>query len=299
MRYFWAFVLISFGVGIIGTGLGWWNNDIWTSIWRFWPLILIFIGLDLLTRDLALQPIIMIGALIVAGIFVYDVAVSTNPVLNRSEITSRTVTESALSATLSENAKRAFITVETGAVDFSVDGGTDKLFDGNLSSNVSKADITSSTTNDSATATISTPNIRDFWVGMTNLKNQLTLALTRAVPLDLTVNTGASKLNLDLSENQISNLTVKAGASSIFARLGDKTVDNANVNIDAGASSIEIQVPKSYAVSVKSDSGLSSHDLQGFTRSENTWTTTENESNAKKIQINIKSGVSSIRVVRN
>jgi hypothetical protein len=299
MRYFWAFVFITLGVGIIGTAMGWWGNEIWASIWRFWPLVLVFIGLDLLTHDLALQPLIMIGALILAGAFVWDVAVSPRPILNmHRETTTNATSETSVSSNLSSNVKSAAVTVETGAIDFFINSGTDKFFDGKLNSNVARADVTSNITNDTASATISTPNAHDFWMGMTGFTNKLTLALTKNVPLDLTVKSGASKLNFDFSENQIKNLTVKAGASSIFTKLGNKTVGDASVNIDAGASSIEIEVPKSYSVTVRSESGLSSHDLSGFSKKDDVWVSDGNDANAKKINITIKSGVSSIKVTR-
>jgi hypothetical protein len=298
MRYFWAFLFIALGVSILGSTLNWWGNEFWLNIWRLWPLILIFAGLELITRGYPWQPVVMLAAVLVSGLLAYDLIGNKNPVINWGSRTNTEVTESKISVDAG-SAKEADVAIKTGAVQLTVDGTTDKLVDGSLTSNVSNADVHQEVKNDKASVEISTPGIKDLWL-IGHYQNFLKLALSKALPINLSVDSGASSVTLNLKETNLSGLTIKSGASSLNVQLGDKVKDGTKVNVDAGAASIDMSVPTSYGVRIISKSGLSSQNFTGFTKvSDDTWESEGYGASTKKMEVTFKSGASSIKVNRN
>jgi hypothetical protein len=60
--FIWPILLITVGAIILLSNLGVLGDDIWENIWRFWPVILIAIGLDsLFRRNEIAGPVFMIG----------------------------------------------------------------------------------------------------------------------------------------------------------------------------------------------------------------------------------------------
>ncbi len=44
----WSAILICLGALLLGSNFGWINGDFWESIWRFWPVVLILWGIEVL-----------------------------------------------------------------------------------------------------------------------------------------------------------------------------------------------------------------------------------------------------------
>jgi hypothetical protein len=297
MRYFWAFLFISLGLAILGSSLNWWGNEFWLNIWRLWPLILIFAGLELVTQGYPWQPIVMLAAVLVSGFLAYDLLANKTPVVNWGNRTTAQVTKSDISVDAGD-AKEADVAIKTGAVQLSVDGTTNKLVEGNLTSNVSNVEVNQNVSNGKANVEISTPGIKDLWL-VGHFQNSLKLFLSKTLPINLSVDSGASSVGLNLRDINLSGLTIKSGASSIGVQLGTMVKDGAKVNVDAGAASIDMTVPTSYGVRIISKSGLSSQNFNGFSKvSVDTWESNGYAESTKKMEVTFKSGASSIKVNR-
>lgn len=296
MRYFWSFLLITLGVLIFGSSMGWWTGS-FADLWRFWPLILIFIGLDLLTTNLRIQPLIMIVAFVLAALFVWDIAFSPKPILLEKKNAVKT-TESKISVDVPSGIKESDVKIETGAITFDISGKTSKLADGLLTTNVSQLDLSTEVSDKIAKTTISTNANFQNWFPFVQLKNNLKLALSDKLPLNLRVNSGASTMNFNLSDYILKNLIIKSGASTIKVRIGEKTLDGSEINVDAGAATIEVNVPKNLGVKIVSDSGLTTNEFNGFTKNGDVWESEGYGTAKKKILITFKSGASTIKVNR-
>ena len=65
---FWALILIAIGLLFLFSNFGWVDFN-WSSIWRLWPLVLIFWGISILpVRDLV-KSILVIGIIAISFIF--------------------------------------------------------------------------------------------------------------------------------------------------------------------------------------------------------------------------------------
>ncbi|MCS7013257.1 MAG: DUF5668 domain-containing protein [Chloroherpetonaceae bacterium] len=130
-----------------------------------------------------------------------------------------------------------------------------------------------------------------------SLKNRVTLQLNPNPIWELELDAGASSVDFDLSKLKVEKLSIGAGASSVDLKLGDLAKE-LFVRIDAGAASLDISLPKSVGCKIESRGALASHDFEGFMRKGRDYYTENFESSAKKIYIDIDSGVSSISIHR-
>ncbi|QQT26915.1 LiaI-LiaF-like domain-containing protein [Sphingobacterium spiritivorum] len=131
-------------------------------------------------------------------------------------------------------------------------------------------------------------------------KNNTTLfKLNKDVVWDLNFDIGASDVQMDLSPFKIRNINFDTGASSVNMKLG-RPVETSTINIDAGASSVEIRIPKDVPCQVTSDSGLSSIELgSGFVRKGDGISETANYPQAtSKYNIVIDAGVTSFKIIQ-
>jgi hypothetical protein len=82
------------------------------------------------------------------------------------------------------------------------------------------------------------------------------LALADTIPLELTIETGASESHLELSGLRVSSLSVKTGASSTSLTMPAHPAGTCPVRIEGGAASIEANVPAGTEAFIRTESGL-------------------------------------------
>jgi hypothetical protein len=301
MKYFWSLVFISIGVVLLGSGLGYWKASIVWQLWRFWPLIIIFAGLSLITYDKKWGPLVMIAAVAISGFLIYDAVFSKNPMVIHldSERESSQTVKKEISVDANNDAVSGRVKIDSAAVEINIGEKSEKFVSGQLSSNVFAPVVSDKTESGMQSVNISTKsNKSNTWLWLEGIKNKLTLALTDKLPVELTVDSGASTLNLDLEQYILSALTVDAGASAIDIRLGEKVKNGAKIVVDAGASTIKISLPKGVGTRIKFDSGLTTKNLSGFTENGSYYENESYKTSEKKIEIELKAGVSTIDVVQ-
>ena len=74
--------------------------------------------------------------------------------------------------------------------------------------------------------------------------------LRSGLPMSISIEAGASQLNVDLSQLHVTRFEFQGGASSLKLTL-PKEVPNCRVQIEAGAASIQVDVPDGVAVSLR------------------------------------------------
>ena len=121
--------------------------------------------------------------------------------------------------------------------------------------------------------------------------------LTRDIPLQLEVETGASETRLNLQDLLVTELTVKTGASSTIATLPARA-GTTRMNVHAGAASVEIRVPQGVAGRIQIKSGLAGiHiDPNRFPASAGGYETPGFDSAPNKADIYVETGVGSIDI---
>ncbi|MDN5284091.1 MAG: hypothetical protein JWR38_365 [Mucilaginibacter sp.] len=131
-----------------------------------------------------------------------------------------------------------------------------------------------------------------------NKSNWANIRLNPNPVWDINVETGASKLDFDLSKFKIKNITLKGGAASFDVKLGDP-LSTTNVEVSTGVSEVNISVPKGAACSIRTNSGLSSNEFAGFDKKDdNRYETPGFDAAKNKIYIHMTGGVSDFKVNR-
>jgi hypothetical protein len=110
---------------------------------------------------------------------------------------------------------------------------------------------------------------------------------------NITAKTGAADFEADLSRLKLQSLTLKGGAASITLKLGEM-LDHSQISIKTGASSVKVYVPKGVGCTLKAKTGLSDLNASGFENvGHNFFRSNNYDSTAKKIDIEVKGGMSS------
>lgn len=284
-RLFFGLLFLVIGLGFFAQSMGWISGlDFGYVLSRIWPVFIILLGAVILSRGtwvgsvLSILIIIAVMGLIFASFFWPGAKFSV-------ETTNFDIAKEV-------NAARAEISITGGASSIQIAGGAQGLVLGSLESNITKLATNSQLDGNIQKVKIdNTGNWHGFGVG---LVNRLQAKISEDVPIDMAIDAGASSLNLDFSSIQLESLQIKSGASSLHLILGDK-VATSTVNINAGASSINISLPRDVGIRLAVKADLSSKNFPDFVQvDKNNYESSNYSSAAKKIDIRIDSGVSSI-----
>lgn len=131
-----------------------------------------------------------------------------------------------------------------------------------------------------------------------NKSNEAIIKLNPNPVYEFNVETGATKLDFDLTKFKVKSVTLKGGAASFNVKLGNP-LETTNVEVSTGVSEVNFSIPKGAACSIRTNSGLSSNEFEGFNKKENNLYETAGFDAAKnKIYIHMSGGISDFKVNR-
>ena len=271
----------------------------WDTIWRLWPLILVFWGLSLVIGKQR-PPAWAVVLMIVVIVFMI-MAAFTSSWFNRDydfswnssrELNKQTFEEQYTSAT-----KHASFRLQSGAGKFTIRDTTSQLVKATTEVSFGKYSLSHDQSDNTASVTLNFEG-RSRHISFGGARNRAEVQLNVNPIWDITVEVGAATANFDLSPYKVEQLRVSAGASSMKFRLGDRS-EETRVKIETGASSTTVEVPQSVGCELRLATTLSGKRVSGFEKiSSNRYQTPDFESAKKKIYIDVEAGVSQIRVNR-
>ena len=121
--------------------------------------------------------------------------------------------------------------------------------------------------------------------------------LTQDVPVMLTVESGASYQNIDLTDVRATRLALKTGASSTNVTMPGHGVSL--LDVEAGAASINIRIPEATAGRIRVKEGVTAVnvDTNRFPRLDTgIYQSTNYDSSTDRAEINVETGLGSISV---
>jgi Domain of unknown function (DUF5668) len=253
--FFWPAVLILIGVIALLVNAGAISSDRLYRLVDLWPLILVVIGLELISRrafqgaagDLAAVLIVLVAA---GGAVVY---VAVGPAIPGG---SRTLTASDTVGDL----KQATLHVDVGAATMTVEGsgalGAD-LYHAHIQYSGPKPDVSL----DRATGDlqISQNNVFGFFGTQ---RVVVDLQLNSAVAWNISVNTGAASDTFKLAALKVGSIELNTGASREEITLGTPT-GMVPITIDGGALTVRLHRPSGTEASVQVSGGAVSLNADG------------------------------------
>jgi hypothetical protein len=281
-KLFWGLLFILIGGLFLASNFGVVKVH-FDNVWKLWPLVIVVIGLSILSVRNIIWRIVSVVIVILSILAIGYVAVYGNmPVQYAStSIYQKSINKS------SDLISSASVRIDSGANDLKIDSDDQtSILVATLKSSTATLKSDFVTTDNKQNVNLSTNDNNRWWLGASD--NLLNVNLTRQLPIDLSINTGASNNTMDLSKVLLTSLNVDAGASNFDIKLGDNE-KKMSVDLQAGASSIKI----------KSKDGLSSTSLDGFSKKDDNYYQTENYvTSSDKIDIVSETGVSSINIDR-
>ncbi len=293
--FVWPIILIGAGIVFLLNNLGVLSWDIWSTLFRLWPVLLIAIGLDILVgRRFPL------GSLLLAGLLVVVLALAAQGALpagvNASASTNVDRTETVSQAI--DGAERATVDIRFGSGELNVaalasdsgqlvEGTADLSRGENLRQDYRKSGDAGYFTLESNGSWSSGP---DFFFAP---EKTWDLSLNRDLPLDLVVNAGAGQSMLDLVNLNLRRLQIDGGVGQVTVKLPAK--GKYDVGVDGGVGQVIVIVPEGLAARVTVDGGLGGVATQGsFRRDGDNYLTGDYNTAENRATINVNGGVGQI-----
>jgi len=236
MRIFWGSVILLIGLYFLGQNLNWWPSVNLSDLIQFWPILLILFGFSLIARSWHLGWLItLVFFILLIGLtyFLFFSPKSKIKLTNNIQTNQFNVSEDLLPTIQKMNFK-----LETGAIDLNISKENDKLFNLEMKSDFTKPEVETKINDGVAEVITKTLNTSNLKLGTkNNLKIDLTDKIPIHFKIDsgaskmnldfsklrlsgLDINTGASDLIIRLGNVEPeTKITVNAGASNINIKL--------------------------------------------------------------------------------
>ncbi|MES0338677.1 MAG: DUF5668 domain-containing protein [Anaerolineales bacterium] len=243
-------ILISLGVIFLLNNMGFIELNLWDVIMRFWPILLIAIGLDILIGRRsawgAAIAVVVVLAILAGGIVFFDNQAQWTYAAEKFEIPLGNVEE----ATISIDPALGYLLVDA------LPKGSNELLRGEVrpfsGEEIGKTVDISGTR---ATIDLRTEGVivAPFFGGWSD-QPSWDLALHPEVATDLIVDFGVGKVELDLQDLQIGEIHVEQGLGQMILLL--PSADNMDINLDGGIGEIQVVIPEDVGVRIRAGVGI-------------------------------------------
>lgn len=310
----WGLVLLFIGIMWLLSNTGTISFH-WFSLWRFWPVFLIILGVNLMLPRQRIGNVISVVITIAALAFIgYQASKPSNSWLpipgmhvSYQDDDADTMDEDTTGGSKTANfaspydptIKQANLEIKGGAVAYKMKGLTTDLFSAETKGRFSKHFLQTTKSDSVATVNFQMNNTKKkkSW-DLKDDNNEVLMALNEHPLWDIRIDVGAGAVEFDLSPYKVKHLTLKGGAASFETRLG-MPIGETVVDAESGVANVEIEIPKTAAARIFIKSGLSSKEFPGFIKEDDDTYVTENVNQAtEKFLINLKGGLSSFTVRR-
>lgn len=318
-RIIWGVLLLFIG-GVLLLG----NLNVidfyWRNVWGFWPVFLIIAGINMLLNRNGSQTgsiislvvlVITLGFLFVKGQEVPknkswsglwnnhgDIGADFNFEDDNQDYETEKGPHFSSAYTAADEVKKTILNITGGGTSFVLDDATDSLFEANVEKKRGNFSLNKTTTDTTNTLTFKMGGKRDGknrWSFNTS-GNSVKLRLNTKPLWSLNLSIGAGELDFDLAKYRVRNLNFDGGAADLKIKLGE-LLPITDVAIKTGVADVKIDVPTASGCRIKTQTGLSSKDFNGFVKIQDGVYETPNYKTAKnKVFINLDGGLSNFEV---
>lgn len=277
----------------------------WSKLGSMWPLILIILGLNSLSKNTNMNPWIFNGlAAIIISIFLYQVLeIGENKRgfhfdwSDDMHIDSAGLKSQDFNIPMDSGVTNASLSFTGGAAKFILSDTTDQLIDANAKTQKGEY-VLEKVRTDSTDKIRMKLNTNHIKFNNGKVESLVEVKLNNKPKWDFDFEIGAGAIDFDFSAYYVRNISLDAGAASVNMKLSDKAPVS-EIDIDAGASSVTLQVPKNARCRIKLDAVLSSEELEGFTKKKDGYWESDNfNGKGNLININVDAGMSSVTIER-
>ncbi|HEY9062140.1 MAG TPA: hypothetical protein VIO64_16820 [Pseudobacteroides sp.] len=297
---------IGLGVFLLAIGIIWilisfnvisfsYVTTFFISAFKLWPLILIFIGVNLVFKyNSAVKTI----SWILYFSIVLSYGIIANPKIGFEGVkinldlgNRRNENYVKYSEKIKEATKNGKIDISLGATKINLDGNTKELFSADVPESVKLNKVDYSNNDKDVKIDLNKSHYFDF------ASKTCSFNLNKNVLWDIDMNTGAINGTMDMTDIKLKKLDLNIGASSIDMKFGSG-YDKTKVDINAGASNINLTVPRSSGIRIKI-SKITNHtnlDSLGWNKNKDVYESPNYDKAESKIDMEVQMGISNFNV---
>jgi hypothetical protein len=283
--------MIVLGVVFLLSNLGYLELNVWTTIFRLWPVLLIAIGFDVLigrrSTIASLIGLVVILAILAGALWISGIGVAGGRSVSGMEV--RQVLEDVSSANLQISPAAGELTVD--ALVDSTDLVAGRVPD--VSGRAVRQDYSVSGGTASYRLTNSGVQIVG-WPG-NDAEWRWDLGLTTQIPLDLQVEMGVGSMQLDLAELQLDDLNASMGVGQMTVHLPGG--EDYQARLEGAIGELVVVVPPEAGVRIRADAGLAAVDVPaGFSQNNDVYTSPNYDTAQTQIELNVSQAIGRIEI---
>ena len=295
LRIFWGLLILFIGFIFLAINTDLITADVWKNFILFWPVLIVLFGLGLIVRNSFIY--FIIAMLIIGTTFYFAI---TDPYdWQKEEEKEAQILAQNFVQNYDPSINNCVLSLDLGAAVLNIRGLDDpdsnSLLRGNYEG-MKDFEVIRNDTDGESTISIKEKSTEKFVFNNLEKRRSMDLSLSNRLPFEFTVNSGASKVDLDFSDVNLKKLTLNAGASKVNVKLGSK-IDTMESQINTGASDLTLAIPKDYGLKIESNSMLLGKNFGGIElekSDKNNYKTKGFDESSKKITINLSSGVTKL-----
>jgi hypothetical protein len=304
-----VFPLLLIGFGAILLIRRWYPFfDPWPVLWKYWPLLLILIGVGMFFDRVQRQndpehaPTIPVGSTLATVLFLVIIAYliwhgrgfHRHDWMDGSASASSARGHEAQSVDL-KGARAARVVVHMPSGMLSIQGGAEQLMqaDFNQGSAWTAPMVDYHVDNGVGTLTIDQQSASQI-VG--NSDNTWRVKLSDEVPLELEVDVGAGRSDLNLSKVDLTRLQVNVGAGQANVDLTGERSKDLQAQIHGGVGEAIVRLPKDIGVVATVHGGLGSIDVHGLKEEDGQYVNAAYGKSPNTLRLTVEGGIGHIRL---
>jgi hypothetical protein len=279
----------------------------WPLLWKYWPLLLVLVGAGMLwdrvqrNNDPEGAPVVPIGSTVGTLIFLiimgyllwhergfhhHDWVTDTAGASSRGH-ESQTVNL--------KGAKAARVVVHMPSGLLSIDGGADELMQAEFTqgSGWSAPSVDYSVDKAFGTLTIDQQSASQFFGHSDNIWR---LKLSHDVPLELEVDVGAGRSDLNLAKIDLTRLQLNIGAGQVNVDLTGERSKDLQAQIHGGVGEAIVRLPKDVGVVANVHGGLGSIDVHGLKEEDGQYVNAAYGKSPNTLHLTVEGGIGHIRL---
>jgi hypothetical protein len=292
-------ILVAIGVLLLLNQMGRLRWDVVWSLWRYWPVLLILLGIETLIRTSQSRVLYLLGLLIAVAILVGLIGYA---MLHGAETPAeRPVTDTQTLSQSLQDAERGLVTLRlsAGTIQVGTLADSPNLVEGKIqyAEQSRKVEEGFAVRNGQAEFDLRGRQENLLWAPGAKMNETWQLLFTPRVPLEVHIEMGAGSVQADLSGLKITHLELNMGAGSTVLTL-PATEGTTTASVKLAVGEVTVLVPSGVGVKMRANKLLSSLNVDGqrFTHSGDAWVSDNYATASSKIDLRIDNVLGTINM---
>jgi N-terminal domain of toast_rack, DUF2154/Domain of unknown function (DUF5668) len=303
-----VFPLLLIGIGVLFLLSRWLPDfDPWPVLWKYWPLLLILLGAGMFWDRTQRQnnpqhnPSFPIGSTVGAVVFLIILGLliwhwQRNTSHDWTNVSAGSGHHSRESQVVElKGAKAVHMNVSMPAGELHIEGGSPQLMEASFTQGSSwgAPSVDYSVENGVGTLDINQSSSNQL---MANSDNTWKLKVNDQVPLELVIDVGAGRGDLNLAKVNLTRLQVNIGAGQANIDLTGERGKDLDAEIHGGVGEAIVRLPKNIGVVATVHGGLGSVDVHGLKEDDGEYTNAAYGKAPNTIHLTVEGGIGHIRL---